>query len=695
MQPSTTHSQVGISLLLYFCLSPLFAADKPLAQEQVSARLLPADFNSNKAQQMMRKYLRQLAHTALDERLQQLENLKTKQQIEAYQKKRRDFFLNSIGGLPPRTPLNPQVTGRLDYAEYSIEKIIFESLPNFYVTANLYLPKSKGPHPSVLLPCGHSSNGKAAEPYQKASILLARNGFAVLCWDPIGQGERLQLINQPDAPKGTSEHMSEGVAPILLGRSLATYMIWDGMRAIDFLQSRPEVDPDRIGCTGISGGGNLTAMLMALDTRIDAAAPGCFITTTRIKNEKPGPGDAEQNIFGQTSQGFDHPDFIISRAPKPTLILAATYDFVPIEGTWIAYRQAKRIYGKLGFPERIQLVEANEKHGFGPELRQASTRFMMRHLLDDSSEITEPENFPIAKDADLQCSPDGQVLRLNHARSIFQVNKDYSDQLRQQRGKFRSSVAVKDRLKKIRQLSGIRPLTEIPKLKKLSAKDIKMQLALPWGKENIQALTEIQLDRFTGKKLLLSPEDGIVLPAIDFRLKKITGDPILYLNSQGKMADSKTIVSLLQKGHRVLAVDIRDTGETRTRNWRYGKAAEITGPASAEFFIAYMLGKSYLGMRAEDILNCARYLSEKNGAPQKIKLIVAGTSGELSPPALHAAALEPQLFSSTEFENSLETWQKVIDTPVTKNRLINTVHGALEFYDLPDLNSLINKNSPE
>lgn len=615
----------------------------------------------------MRNYLRTLSHKRLDLRLEEIEKLKSEEQLSLYQNRLKKFFLKSIGGLPPKTPLKAQITGHHDYPEYSVDNVTFESQPGFVVTANLYLPKDKGPHPGVLLPCGHSSNGKAAEPYQKASILLARNGFVVLCWDPIGQGERLQLINLPDAPKGTSEHMTEGVAPILLGRNLATYMIWDGMRALDYLQSRPEVNGDKIGCTGISGGGNLTAMLMALDPRIDAAAPGCFMTTTRIKNERPGPGDAEQNLFGQTEAGLDHPDFAIMRAPKPTLILSATLDFVPIEGTWIAYRQAKRIYGRLGFPERMQLVEADAKHGFDRPLREASTRFMMRYLLNSPSEITEPDEVPIAPDKDLYSTPEGQVLKLAGARSIFQINQDFSQQLRNKREKFRSAHPPGERIEKVRELANIRHLDQIPLIKK-------------------QSLGEVRLENYFGEKLILTPEPGILLPAIDFRPTKTTKEPVLYLNDQGKTADPESIVSLLKKGHRVLCVDIRDTGETRTNNWRYGKAAEITGAATAEYFIAFMLGKSYLGMRAEDILNCARYLSSDAKADTRVKLIAIG---ELAPSALHAAALEPQLFSSAEFENSLESWQEVIDTPVTKNRLVNTVHGALEFYDLPDLTELI------
>ena len=104
----------------------------------------------------------------------------------------------------------------------------------------------------------------------------------------------------------------------------------------------------------------MTSYLMALDDRIVAAAPSCFLTTTRRKNDNPGPGDAEQNIFGQISYGMDHPDYVLMRAPKPTLICAATRDFVPIEGTWETFRQAKRIYARLGFSERIGLVVGTE-----------------------------------------------------------------------------------------------------------------------------------------------------------------------------------------------------------------------------------------------------------------------------------------------------------------------------------------------
>ena len=206
----------------------------------------------------------------------------------------------------------------------------------------------------------------------------------------------------------------------MLGQNLATYRIWDGIRSIDFLAGRDDIDESRIGCTGNSGGGLMTSYLMALDPRIVAAAPSCFITTTRRKNDDPGPGDAEQNIYAQTAYGMDHPDYVLMRAPKPTLILAATRDFVPIAGAWETFRQAKRLYTRMGVAERVDLVEADEEHGFSLHLRTGACRWMRRWLLNRVDEVTESD-FDVFSDRQLQCTPRGQVLLLEGARSVFQL----------------------------------------------------------------------------------------------------------------------------------------------------------------------------------------------------------------------------------------------------------------------------------
>jgi dienelactone hydrolase len=268
---------------------------------------------------MMNTYLLRLAYEALDRRNADYERIKTPEQVAAWQRSRREAFLAALGGLPERTPLNARVTGRMDFADYRVEKILFESQPGFYVTGNLYLPLTPGPHPVVVHPTGHSPTAKARDLYQRASIVMAKNGVACLCYDPVGQGERRHFFDADGKISfsgTTQEHNLMGVGSTLLGTSVARYMIWDGMRAIDYLQGRPDLDPKRIGAMGISGGGTMSAYLAALDERIGVAAPGCYLTGFRRLLETIGPQDAEQNLFGQIAVGLDHGDYVMMRAPE-------------------------------------------------------------------------------------------------------------------------------------------------------------------------------------------------------------------------------------------------------------------------------------------------------------------------------------------------------------------------------------------
>ncbi|MCP5540843.1 MAG: acetylxylan esterase [Akkermansiaceae bacterium] len=624
-----------------------------------TVEVLPKDFNADKENQMMRAYLRGRVGAALDERLAILEALDTPERIAAYQKRLRGFFRETVAlDSFARGPLRPRVTGRLERDGYVVENVIFESLPGFHVTGNLYLPSAgEGPFPAILHPCGHTDNGKAGGAYQMANILLARSGFAVLCYDPIGQGERRQLIDPrtgKSATGSTGEHQVLGVAPVPLGRGLSSYMIWDGMRAIDYLQSRPEVDPERIGCTGNSGGGNMTAFLMALDERIAAAAPGCFMTTTRRKNESPGPGDAEQNLFAQIREGLDHPDFAIVRAPKPTLILAATHDFVPIAGTWENFRQAKRVYTKLGYPERIDLIEAPEKHGFTKRLREGAARFFSHWLKGEDGEIFEPQTVPIEKDADLQCTPKGQVLALEGERTLFDLNREYAAALKERRTPRWRAASVEEKREIVRET--------------LNYRDISFARTRPsrFGEE---------ADPVAGSTFVFSTEDGISIPAIaEAPVPAPAGGHALLLHEGGTAGARRTPeYAELVKRTTVLSVDLRDIGETRTRVWRF---------PGADAWIAYLLGDSYLAMRTEDVIAIAK--GWKPGEPP-----VLHAWGELVPVAIHAAALEPDLFESVTLHGGLTSWESLLDARDPLPHWHSVVHGALRHYDLADLLEMI------
>lgn len=591
--------------------------------------------------EMMSAWLKKQAFEALDRRDAAFEQL-LDEDLEKWQTERREFFVKQLGGFPERTPLNPKITGERKFDDYRIEKLYFESQPGFHVTCTLYLPLGDGPFPAVLHPTGHSPTAKNRELYQQASIVIAKGGCAVLCYDPVGQGERRQLL-RPDGKNfnTTEEHMLINQGAHLLGSNTARTMIWDGMRAIDYLQSRPDILPDKFGCTGISGGGTNTSYLMALDDRIVAAAPGCYLTGYRSLLSTIGPQDAEQNIHGQLAFGMDHADYILMRSPQPTLIMAATRDYFDIKGAWNLFRDGKRFYTRQGFPERIDLVEPDAEHGFPTEMRVAAANWMRRWLLDNDEPVTETE-FPTLPEEELNATPTGRVLDLEGERTAFDLNVEWNESFAARRAENAKPENREQLLAKVRELIGARELADLP--------EPKIELLGDNGKFRIE------------------PEPGISLPAV--------------LASPGQMKHA----ICLSDGERSLAIDLRGLGETKPQGSGRG-FDDLVGPDWKDTTLASLLGKSYVGLRVEDIWACVRAFREITGeAGLKPDLIAVGEAGI---PALHAAALEPELFGKVRISESLTSWSDVVATPLTRQQQSNLVFGALREYDLPMLEAAI------
>jgi cephalosporin-C deacetylase-like acetyl esterase len=613
---------------------------------------------------MMSRWLLRQAQPRFEQWRQQYEQRKTPEQIAAYQKNLREQFLQAIGGLPARMPLNPKVTGVVAREGYMVEKVIFESQPGCLVTALLFLPdrgRYAPPFPGVLVSCGHAGEAKAYDAYQTMGALLALNGMAALVFDPIDQGERSQDPAALPQIWGTSGHTMLGVGSILLGRSTARFEIWDGMRAIDYLQSRPEIDPSRIGCTGNSGGGTQTSYLMALDDRIKAAAPSCYITSLEALLSTIGPQDAEQNVFGQLAFGMDHADYLMMRAPTPILICAATQDFFDIQGTWTSFRYAKRLYTRLGVAERISLLENDATHNYNKTQREGVVRWMSRWLLGVDKAIAEP-NLALLSAEEARCTPDGQVMHLKEARSTYDLNRDLEKDLAVRRKQLWSTQSQADRLSQVRRLAGVRTLAELP--------EPKLELG-----------DAVDRDGFRVEKAVVTVEEGLYLPGLAFYPQGgPVGNAVLYVHEGGKEADAGPggpIEKLLQAGRAVAAVDVRGTGETQAKA---GWGGDLFGPDARDVLIAYLSGRSYVGMRTEDILICARLLQERSHGPVDLVAV-----GRMCVPALHAAALEPELFGSVRLVRGLVSWSDVIERGQSRGQLANVVHGALAEYDLPDL----------
>ncbi|MGE0756219.1 MAG: alpha/beta hydrolase family protein [Pirellulaceae bacterium] len=659
--------------------------------------MLPARDPDDRSPSPLYLQLRKQAEAALDHREEQYEQLKSAEQIRAWQQRRRELFLAALGEFPPRGPLHAQTVGQLEGDGFRVEKVIFESRPQHHITANLYLPATAPPYPGVIVPCGHSYNGKAADGYQRVSMLLARHGIAALCYDPIGQGERYQTMGPDGVPHGSDyvggsssvkqlsvipgqprfnpveEHTLVGIGSILVGTNAAQYRVFDGMRAIDYLASRPEIDPQRIGCTGNSGGGTLTAYLMALDDRVACAAPTCYLTTFRRLLHTSGPQDAEQNLFGQLEQGLDEADYVLMRAPKPTVLCGGTRDATfDITGTWDILREAKRVYTKLGFPERVDLVEADEPHGFTLPLRVGAARWLRRWLLHIDEPIEEPAWTPFAAEQ-LQCTPQGQVMQLPGELSVFQLNHRRGEELaaaRQQRWQPASRAAA---LQRVRELARIRPLADLPVLA-------------------VHKVATVERPTYRVDKLRFDTDRQLSLPALHYVPRQNATRRILVLHSAGKLAAveaSEEIEKWAESGAAVLAIDLSGLGELSVRGPREW-GGTLFGPNTQEFFLAYLLGQSLVGIRAEEILGAARWLGEQPAAsPRTAGVEVVATGAAAGVPLLHAAALEPDLFSRIEERSSLSDWMTVVGSPVAGDQLTHTVHAALTAYDLPQLRAAI------
>ena len=230
-------------------------------------------------------------------RQERFARVRTEADLVALQAELRRKALAVIGGLPDaKTPLNARVTGTIPMDGYRIEKLVFESLPGLHVTALVYVPEGPvGKKPAVLVACGHSAVGKAYPGYQEIAARLVRRGYVVLCWDPVGQGERSQFW---DAARGRSrynlvcgEHAVLGNFATIAGTSLVRYMVWDGVRAVDYLLTRDDVDATRIAITGTSGGGFQSLWIGALDPRI-AVGPALLLP------DRAAHADGEPHLRG-------------------------------------------------------------------------------------------------------------------------------------------------------------------------------------------------------------------------------------------------------------------------------------------------------------------------------------------------------------------------------------------------------------
>jgi cephalosporin-C deacetylase-like acetyl esterase len=508
-----------------------------------------------------------------------------------------------IHGLPERTPLNAVIVRVLEREGYRIESLMFESRPNFWVTASLYVPAARGPFPGIISPCGHYATARLYPSYQFMYQSLVKEGFVVLAYDPVGQGERRYYWdpatnqNEIGGPV-TWEHSLPGQLLLLIGQDLTHYRIWDGMRAIDYLLTRPEVDPKRIGCCGHSGGGTLTTFIAALDERVK-----CVVAheggmhrrwPVHIRPESSlGTGDTEQHFFPAAIYGVDGGDLNAAIAPRP--LLSTIEHFNPGYNAVTAEVRAR--YELMGAPEKFQTVEADDPHDMTMRLRLANTNWFCRWFQNRKGPETEPD-FRLETAAEINCLPNGSIRYSRRGDTIYSIIE--------------------------REQSSLPPRLSMPPAEMQQSIRTLLRFHRSDHPLGVRALTTTARRHYRIEKIEFLSEPGIYIPTWVFVPDRRGDDrsAILYVSEQGKEADGlefDVLEGLALQGNLVVSVDVRGIGETKPRHGESGQGAyRHVGDAETTMqYMAWEMNESLTGMRVQDVMRSVDYSlsrTDVNGA---------------------------------------------------------------------------------
>ncbi|HTV55976.1 MAG TPA: acetylxylan esterase [Terriglobia bacterium] len=629
------------------------------------------------------EYLTRQMNDARARRQGELAAIKTAALAQARAKRIRSKLWELIGGPLERTPLHSQITGRIDRGSYRIEKVIFESLPEVYVTANLYVPGAgNGPFPAVLAPLGHTEDGKAYRNYQYLYQNLARKGYIVLAFDPYGQGERLQYIDPATGRSRfgpTGEHSQAGRPLLLLGDTFALYRVWDGIRALDYLLSRPEADPARVGCTGHSGGGTMTMYLVALEPRLRAA-----VAVEANSENMAGPfynppgavADAEQNMVGGLPFGIDRGDLLWAFLPKPLLVCYTTHDegetYSPVyeQGTLEIYKNLVEAYTLFGAREKVDLFASHLPHDLDFFQRRATYEWFNRWLGNASAGIEEAE-FDASPEGALNCTGTGQVLTSMGGRTVVQVN---TDRAREMMPESPYATATPDRTE-IRQnmrerLSGL-----------LALRRERLPLRSRILSSNQRRHIVIEEIRFESE-----PDLRVMGWFVRQARGASTGRAVLYVSDAADrvVAEPSSLERVLDAGYAVYAISLRGSGITTPRLPGPGPRFYDDGHDIAERFAwaSLALGNSVAGQRVWDVLRAIDYLAGRpDVSSSEIRILGSEASGLA---ALLAVGFDDRP-RALLLDRVLLSYFSVVSSQDYSLPLAWFVPGILRKFDLPEL----------
>ncbi len=579
-------------------------------------------------------------------------------------------LLDLAGPFPERTPLNPQITRTIKKKTFRVEHIVYESRPGLKVTSSLFIPagvSNRKKAPAIIYCSGHSASAYRSRTYLSVVLNLVNKGFVVFALDPVGQGERLEYLD-PATGKSivgapTREHAFPGAQLFLTGNSLASFMIWDGIRAVDYLLTRPEVDPARLGITGGSGGGTQSAYIAAYDSRIYAAAPERYITSFPRLLQSIGPQDAEQDIFSFISEGLDHADFLAVRAPKPALMITTTNDFFNISGAKDTEAEVKRIYEAYGVAENFGRAEDLAPHATTRRNSEAMYAFFQKHLNNpgrsaaDSLELLTPEELRVTETGQLLSSP-------TPGETTFSLNRKYAAGLARERASNRNDIGkyISNAVAAARSISGYKEPTPV---------------------ETPVITGVLERDGYSIEKTFISGEGDYVVPYLKF-IPPSPSKVLLYLHPNGKAGVVDEIERYVKEGYVVVAPDLIGQGEMGKGLFdrpAYFSHVQTDGLSYIAMNWGVLIGRSVPGIRAGDIVRLIRTIKREQPDAQVYAVAIRGMASTL----LHAAAFEPGL-SGLVLINPLTSYSSIAEERFYDPHFIeHAVPRALTRYDLPDL----------
>lgn len=608
-------------------------------------------------------------HRALRE--VQLRRLKNSADAEQHILSLRKKVQNCFHAPAEKVPLNARVTGTLEFPDFTMEKVLFQSRADFTVSANFLLPKNRqGKLPAILFLCGHCDEGKAYTVYQTAMQGLVKCGFAVLTFDPIGQGERRQFDWYKERSfNPTEQHNLIGKQLLPVGEDLFSWNVWDAKCALDYLESREEIDPKRIGCHGNSGGGTMTIWLTALDERIAWAAPSSAVTTWLHNVENEMATDWEQIPPFAAKQGLDYSDFLMAAAPRPLLLLGQKHDFFDPRGFDETAKDLKQIYSLLGKEENLQSFLGESRHGLSAQLREQAYAFFCRCAGLPERKVDE-SGFTLCSEEEIAASPGGLVTNLEGEKKLHEIAAAKAEELKKKRKKCsRERLAAK-----LSRVLGIGKVEE-PYVRRLIYRYY------------VQEGTHQNYSRFgleTEPGRMLSVLHRSAKKALYYNFDPIPGTTTLYI----PCIDCATELQLREPepGDALYSLDYRGVGECGSTACEQMPEKDFFYYYGSDYYFSslYMMwGENYCGKRVKDILQALTLIGPV-AAAQKVT-IEARSMGCI--PALLAAVISPYT-AEVILHDLPDTWQQMVSAPLAsfdKAPVSAMPYRILEAADIPEL----------